>query len=61
MLLSEELARLEEAASDAELQSRKVERFQIFAVIAVVLLVAAELVSERRRIAPPIRTRRQEA
>ena len=61
VLLSEELARLEEAASDAELQSRKVERFQIFAVIAVVLLVAAELVSERRRIAPPIRTRRQEA
>ena len=61
VLLSEELASLEEAASDAELQSRKVERFQIFAVIAVILLIAAELVSERRRIAPPIRARGQEA
>lgn len=60
LLLSQELTGLQEAASDAETKSRKVERFQIFAVIAVVLLIGAELVSERRRIAPSIRARGQE-
>ena len=60
-LLAFEMNTLQDAASQAELQERKVERFQIFAVIAVVLLIVAELVSERRRIAPPVRVRRQEA
>ena len=60
-LLAQELNTLQEAASDAELQSRKVERFQIFAVVAILLLIAAELVSERRSIAPPVRARGQEA
>ena len=61
LLLSQELTGLQEAASEAELQERKVERFQIFAVIAVILLIGAELVSERRRVAPPVRVRGQEA
>ena len=60
-LLSQELNTLQEAASQAELQDRKVERFQIFAVIAVVLLIGAEVVSERRRIAPQVQARGQEA
>lgn len=60
-LLIEELNTLQEAASEAELKTRKVERFQIFAVIAAALLIAAELVSERRRIALSIRARRQES
>ena len=60
-LLSQELNTLQEATSQADLQDRKVERFQIFAVIAVVLLIGAEVVSERRRIAPQVHTRGQEA
>ena len=60
-LLAVELDKLQEAASEAELQERKVERFQIFAVFAVILLIGAELVSERRRVAPPVRIRGQEA
>ena len=60
-MLAIELNTLQEAASEAELQERKVERFQIFAVIAIILLIGAELVSERRRVAPPARVRGQEA
>ncbi len=60
-LLAFEFNTLQDAASQAELQERKVERFQVFAVIAIVLLIGAELVSERRRNAPPVRARGQEA
>ena len=46
---TEELAALEKAAVGSEVETTKIERFQIFAFASVLLLIAGELIPDRRR------------
>ena len=45
----EELAALEKSAVGSETESTKIERFQIFAFASILLLIASELIPDRRR------------
>ena len=45
----EELATLEKSAVGSETESTKIERFQIFAFASILLLIASELIPDRRR------------
>lgn len=47
--LAAELSRMEQTTMEHELENVKVERFQLFAAAAVVLLIARELMPSRRR------------
>ncbi len=47
----EELAALEKASVGSEVEVTKIERFQIFAFASVLLLIAGELIPDRRRTA----------
>lgn len=46
---TEELAALEKASVGSEVETTKIERFQIFAFASVLLLIAGELIPDRRR------------
>ena len=48
---TEELDAFEKSAIGSETESRKIERFQIFALFAVALLIAGEMIPDRRRSA----------
>ena len=47
---TDELAALEKAAVGSEVEITKIERFQIFAFASVLLLIAGELIPDRRRV-----------
>ena len=46
---SEELAALEKASVGSEVEATKIERFQIFAFASILLLIAGEVIPDRRR------------
>ncbi len=46
---AEELASLQKSAVGSETEATKIERFQIFALGAILLMIAGELISDRRR------------
>jgi Ca-activated chloride channel family protein len=50
--LADELASLQAGTTESRIEVQRVERFQLFLGLGVLLLVAIELVPERRRIAP---------
>ena len=47
---TDELAALEKASVGSEVETTKIERFQIFAFASVLLLIAGELIPDRRRV-----------
>lgn len=46
---TEELAALEKASVGSEIEATKIERFQIFAFASILLLIAGEVIPDRRR------------
>ncbi len=48
--LANELDKMKKATLESQFESRKIERFQLFLALAVVVMIAAELIPERKRV-----------
>ena len=46
---AKELEGLQKATVESEIETARVERFQLFAGLSIILLIAAELITDRRR------------